>query len=258
MDNVALQLDTVTKCFRGVAALQDVSLTVRRGELRAIVGANGAGKSTLMKVISGQLAPTSGFVRYDGADITSMPSYLRARAGLGTVSQGGGVLDTLTIAENVMLGADGKSSCRYVDAIFRTPRQRADERRIRADARAWLDRTPLAPRANELAAGLSFGEQRMLSVVRCLCGNPTLLLLDEPAAGLRPEEKHLLAGLIQRVHDEGVTIILIEHDLEFVNNLAQYITALDLGRVIADGSPEQIWADDAVIRSYVGGGDDDY
>jgi branched-chain amino acid transport system ATP-binding protein len=240
------------RSFDGVFAVRDVDLDVAHGELRAVIGPNGAGKSTLFNLIGGQLRADAGTVTYDGARIDRLPPHRRAAAGIAVVFQGARVFGGMTVLENVMVGAHASTRTGFATAVARLPRHRREEREITALARECLARTGLADWADRQAGALPLGQQRVVQVARALCGRPRLLLLDEPASGLRAAERALLATLLEELRAEGMTMLLVEHDVAFVTRLADRVTVLDLGRVIAEGTPAEIRADERVVAAYLG------
>lgn len=248
-----LRVEGATRRFGGVHALRDVSLDVREGETHAVIGPNGAGKSTLFKLIGGQLAATAGTISYAGQRIDRLAPHRRARRGIAIAFQDAPVFRGMTVAENAMVGAHAVTSAGPLSAILRLPRHRRDEKLIRTAAATALRRTGLDGWADRAAEDLPLGLQRALQVARALCGRPRLLLLDEPASGLRGPERSALAELIETLRGEGLSILLVEHDVGFVGRLADRVTVLDLGRVIASGTFAEVRADHAVISAYLGG-----
>lgn len=247
-----LQLQHVSRAFGGVFAARDVSLDVTGGELRGIIGPNGAGKSTLFNLISGHLRPGSGTVALAGRRIDRLPPHRRARLGVAIVFQGARLFPRMTALENVMVGAHARTRAGLTSAMLRLGRHRSEERLIAGWARAALDRVGLADWADRDAEALPLGQQRRLQVARALAAAPDLLLLDEPASGLRASERAELAELLTQLHAEEMTIMLVEHDVGLVTRLADRITVLDLGEIIAEGTPEQIRHDPRVIDAYLG------
>ena len=229
-----LQVRAATKSFGGVVAARDVDLDVARGELRGIIGPNGAGKSTLFNLVSGHLRLDSGSITLDGERIDRLAPHARARRGVSIVFQGARVFPAMTV-----LGL---------------PAQRAEERRITAAAHEALERVGLAAWADRPATDLPLGQQRRMQVARSLAAEPTVLLLDEPASGLRADEREDFAVLVEQLKDIGTTILLVEHDVALVMRLADSITVLDLGEVIAEGKPDEIRSDQRVIDAYLGAG----
>ncbi|GAA1637541.1 ABC transporter ATP-binding protein [Actinoplanes couchii] len=247
-----LVVEGASRAFGGVWAVRDVSLTVEPGELRAVIGPNGAGKSTLFALIGGQLAADHGRVRFDGDPVERLPAHRRARRGVSVVFQAARVFHGMTVLENVMVGAHATTRSGFLAAALRLPAHRRDEREIRTAAMVCLERTGLADWAGRAAEELPLGRQRSLQLARALCARPRLLLLDEPASGLRAAERERLAGLITGLRAEGLTILLVEHDVAFVMRLADRVTVLDLGRVIAEGTPAEVRARPEVVAAYLG------
>ena len=252
MSGAALEISGITRSFGGVYAVRDTDLTVAPGELRAVIGPNGAGKSTLFGLIGGQLAADAGTVRLDGTRIDRLPAHRRARLGIGVVFQSARVFTGMTALENVMVGAHATTRAGFLAAAFRLPAHRREELQIRDRAVGCLRRTGLADWAHRPAEELPLGQQRALQLARALCGRPRLLLLDEPASGLRAAERGRLADLVEDLRGDGLTILLVEHDVGFVMRLADRVTVLDLGRVIADGTAAEIRADPRVVSAYLG------
>jgi branched-chain amino acid transport system ATP-binding protein len=250
----ALTVSGVSRAFGGVYAVRDVGLGVAPGELRAVIGPNGAGKSTLFALIGGQLAPDAGSVRLDGVPVERLPAHRRARLGIGVVFQAARIFAGLTALENVMVGAHATTRAGFAAAALRLPVHRREEREIRDRAADCLRRTGIEEWAHRPAEELPLGQQRALQLARALCGEPRLLLLDEPASGLRAAERERLAALIGDLRATGLTVLLVEHDVAFVMRLADRVTVLDLGRVIADGTAAEVRADPRVVTAYLGPG----
>jgi len=250
----ALAISGVSRAFGGVYAVRDVGLSVAPGELRAVIGPNGAGKSTLFALIGGQLAPDAGTVHLDGVRIDRLPVHRRARLGIGVVFQAARIFPGMTALENVMVGAHATTRAGFVTAALRLPAHRREEREIRERAAECLRRTGIEDWAHRPAEELPLGQQRALQLARALCGQPRLLLLDEPASGLRTAERERLAGLIEDLRSTGLTVLLVEHDVGFVMRLADRVTVLDLGRVIADGTAAEVRVDPRVVTAYLGTG----
>ncbi|WP_433479075.1 ABC transporter ATP-binding protein [Spirillospora sp. CA-142024] len=251
-----LEIGSVGRAFGGVYAVRDVAMTVAEGETRAVIGPNGAGKSTLFNLISGHLVPDHGTLRYGTGDgprrIDRLPPHARARLGIAIVFQGARLFHGMTALENVMVGAHARTRHGFLAATLRLPSHRREEAGIRADALAALDRVGLRDWAHRSADVLPLGQQRSLQVARALCARPRLLLLDEPASGLRAGEREALAQLVESLRAEGLTIMLVEHDVAFVARLADRVSVLDLGNLIAEGTPDEIREDPAVIAAYLG------
>lgn len=247
-----LEARGLTRRFGGVVAVDEVSLEVAEGELAGVIGPNGAGKSTLFHLITGHLRPDAGRILFGGRDITSLGPDRRARLGIAIAFQAIRLFRGMSVLENVMVGAHAWSRSGFWEAFFRLPRHRAEERRILDRARRALERVGLGDSADRPAESLPLGQQRIVQVARALCGEPRLLLLDEPASGLRAAERERLAQLLASLRGEGLTMLLIEHDVAFVTRLAERITVLDHGRVIARGPAAEIRDDPAVVAAYLG------
>lgn len=234
---VLLECRAVSRSFGGLKAVDGVSLQVNRGQILGIIGPNGAGKTTLFNLISGQLPPTAGSIIFNGEDVTSKPAHARARRGMGRTFQIVHPIGSLTVLENVMIGAFGAY-----------PRRRAAERR----AAEILDRVELSHRAASIAADLTLADRKRLEVARALAGNTQLLLLDEVMAGLNPSEANAAISMIQRLGTLGTSIVLIEHNLKVVRDLAEQVVVLDHGSQIAAGAPDVVLKDPGVVKAYLG------
>ena len=248
MADVLLEVEGLTKRFGGVVAADDISLTLSAGELHAIIGPNGAGKSTLIGQLSGEVTPDSGRIRFDGREITNLPVYRRSQLGLARSFQVTTLFSDFTALDNVALSvqAQGGHSFRF----WRNARREAE---LREPAEAALAQVGLAQRAATLVADLSHGERRQLEIAMALAAQPRMLLLDEPMAGMGPEES---ARLVAKLRDlkGAITVILIEHDIDAVFALADRISVLVYGRIIASGDPGTIRADAGVRQAYLGEG----
>jgi len=247
-----LEVDAVSKQFRGLKALDDVSLTVPPGEIRGIVGPNGSGKTTLFNVISGLYRPTAGRVRFAGADVTSRAPYRLSRAGMSRTFQNLRLFGDLTVRENVLVALDRSrtvASWRYLFAPLAVVRR---DRALRAAADEVLDRYGLAGFAGQPPRSLPYGTQRRVEICRAVAAGPRLLLLDEPAAGLNGEEVRRLGEMVRSIRDTGVTVVIIEHNMGLVMSLCERVTVLASGKVIAEGTPASVAATPAVIEAYLG------
>jgi branched-chain amino acid transport system ATP-binding protein len=242
----------LTRRFGGVVAVDGVSIRVGDGELCGVIGPNGAGKSTLFHLVAGHLRPNAGRIHFAGRDITGVAPDRRARLGIAIAFQTVRLFRGMTVLENVMVGAHASTRHGFCEAFLRLPRHRREEREILERAERALDRVGLGAEASRPAESLPIGQQRAVQVARALCGEPRLLLLDEPASGLRAAERQRLAALLGDLSREGLSMLLIEHDVAFVTRLAGRITVMDRGRVIAEGPPERIREDPAVIAAYLG------
>jgi branched-chain amino acid transport system ATP-binding protein len=245
-----LEARRLTRWFGGLAAVQDVDLTIDEGELVAVIGPNGAGKTTLFSMLSGGLAPTSGEVRFDGRSIAGSTPERVAHLGLVRTFQNLRLFGRLTVLENVMVGAFCTRGGSLTSWALPGHRRRLQE--VETQARQSLRYAGLEARVSETARHLSQGEQRRLEMARALAVRPKLLLLDEPCAGLTREEMLGVEGLIRRIRDDGVTVLFIEHDMDFVMSLAQRIAVLNFGKKIAEGPPTTIREDAEVVAAYLG------
>jgi branched-chain amino acid transport system ATP-binding protein len=247
-----LGIEGLSRHFGGVYAIRDVSMDVGPGEMRGIIGPNGAGKSTLFHVISGHLRPDAGKVTFRGEPIDALAPHARAGRGIAIVFQGARIFRGMTVRENVMVGAHARTRHGFAAAALRLPLHAREEREIRQSADLALERVGLAGWGDREADGLPLGQQRSMQVARALCADPSLLLLDEPASGLRAAERQNLGRLLAALRAKGLTMMLIEHDVSFVARLVDKITVLDLGRIIAEGTPDEVRRDERVMAAYLG------
>jgi branched-chain amino acid transport system ATP-binding protein len=242
----ALRLEAVSKAFGGLRAVDAVSLTVRPGERRALIGPNGAGKTTLFNLVSGAIPVSSGTMELFGRDITGMPSHRRAALGLARTFQINNLFPALTVLENCLLAVQALTRTKF--SMFR-PLDRYPA--LAERARATLASVGLADRVGATVRHLSHGEQRQLEIALALAGQPRVLLLDEPTAGLSPAESQLMARLL-RTLDPAMTVLMIEHDMDIALEMAERVTVLHYGRVIADGLREEVKANPLVREIYLG------
>ena len=224
----------LTKTFGGLTATDNVDFSVEEGELRCLIGPNGAGKSTLLELITGQLSPTEGDIYFDGHDLTDMEPHKRMDAGISVKFQSPHIYETLTVEQNLQV-----------------PLQRTD-RDIEAVLEETLDRIALAEKADVPANDLSHGEKQRLEIGMAITLDPTFMLLDEPVAGMSVDETADIAELIRSLHDEGMTFLVVEHDMEFVRKISEQVTVLNQGSILRQGPIEEIEADDEVRRIYLG------
>jgi branched-chain amino acid transport system ATP-binding protein len=251
-DTALLNIQNVCKQFGGLQALQNVSMAVKKGQIYGLIGPNGAGKTTLFNVITGLYQPDEGQFELAGIPYSPKAPYLVAKAGIARTFQNIRLFGSMTALENVMVGRHVRTHAGLLGAIFRPPSTRLEERNSRAMARDLLDYVGIGKYANHTSKQLSYGDQRRLEIARGLATSPKLLALDEPAAGMNATEKLKLRELLVRIQNDGVSVLLIEHDVKLVMGLCDEVTVLDYGQVIAQGTPGEVQRNPAVIKAYLG------
>lgn len=251
--SVVLDATAVSKRFGGLLANNEVDLNVRAGEVHALIGPNGAGKSTFFNMISGVDDPSSGVVSLQGKVMSRQPSRAFAAGGLGRTFQHVRLLGNRSVLDNVALGAHQRGRHGWIASMMRL--DRAEEAALMNEARYQIERCGLGAHQHAAAGSLSLGQQRIVEIARALAGQPSVLLLDEPAAGLRHLEKQALCQLLMQLREEGMAILVVEHDMEFVMNIADRITVLEFGQVIAHGTPAEVQVNPLVLAAYLGGAD---
>ena len=247
-----LNIENVSKRFGGLDALRDVTFAVHQGQIKALIGPNGAGKTTLFNVASGSYRPTQGRVLFGGDDVTKRAQHRICRMGLGRTFQHSLVFDEMSVVENVAVGRYSRTKAGVISAALSLPLHRREERETLRASHEALRRVGLAHKADEPAENLPMGERHLLEIARALAAEPRLLLLDEPAAGLNEEETERLAEAVRKIRDEGVTVLLVEHDMAFVMDISDEVVVLDYGRKIAEGPPLMIQDNEEVIKAYLG------
>jgi len=247
-----LRLDGINKIFGGLTALEDVSLSVTKGSITGIIGPNGAGKTTLFNIVTGLYTQTSGQVYLGEKNISLLAAEALASLGLVRTFQNIELFGQMTVLENVMVGLHTKSKSGIFSCAFKLPGQIREEKYIKEKALHWLEFTGLAELADQTAGSLPFGKGRLLEISRALAVEPQIILMDEPAAGLNSRETIELAGLIRRIKELGITVVLVEHDMELVMDICESIIVLNLGRKLAEGTPREIQENQAVIAAYLG------
>lgn len=247
-----LEATNLRKSFEGVTALDGAEIAVERGELVGLIGPNGAGKTTLFDCVSGITDLDSGSVRFDGRDVTDLPTYRRARNGMVRTFQHTRELETLTVTENVRLPAPEHPGERALDAVIRTDRAADREVEVAARAAELVDFFDLGDLAHEYAGNLSGGQRKLLEFARALMLDPDLLMLDEPLAGVNPTLARKISRYVERLNDEGITFLVVEHEVEQLADLVDRLVVLHQGRVLAEGDPEAVLDDERVVEAYLG------
>ncbi|MCE1227808.1 MAG: ABC transporter ATP-binding protein [Geobacteraceae bacterium] len=247
-----LELKGISQIFGGVTALNDVSFSIHADQVTGVIGPNGAGKTTLFNIVTGIYQQTSGQVIFEGSDISGIPVERLAAKGMVRTFQNIELFGQMTVLENVMVGLHSKSKSGLFACSFKAPWAIKEERRIREEAHEWLRFTGIDQLAHVQASNLPFGKGRMLEIARAMACKPRLILMDEPAAGLNSQETVGLAELIRKIRDLGVTVVLVEHDMELVMDICDRIVVLNLGQKLAEGTPREIQDNPEVIAAYLG------
>ncbi|WP_413300453.1 ABC transporter ATP-binding protein [Bacillus sp. 1P10SD] len=248
-----LETKNLTKKFGGLVAVNQVDFTIEQGKINAIIGPNGAGKSTFFNLISGFHQPSSGQVIFKGKDITTLPSNKIAELGVARTFQTTNLFEQSTVLDNVIVGHRLRTKSNLLDAIFRTPRLRSEEEKCREKAMEVLEFVDLKQAANKLVGSLTQEEKKRTAFALALATDPEIVFLDEPAAGVNPDETEGLADLMKKMVSKGITVCLIEHKMSMIMRIADKIMVLNYGEKIAEGRPEEIRNNEMVIKAYLGG-----
>ena len=248
-----LHADNITVEFGGLVAVNDVSFDIPNKGIVSLIGPNGAGKTTFFNILTGLYKPTSGNVFYDGNEITALAPHKIASAGVARTFQNIRLFGSMTAEENVMVAMHSHLKSGILSTVFGTPSQRREEKQAHETARDLLNFVGIGKTANEFARNLSYGDQRRLEVARALALNPKVLLLDEPTAGMNPQESQVFIDFVKRlIAERDISVMLIEHDMKVVMSVSERITVLDQGEKIAEGTPDQIKSNKRVIEAYLG------
>ncbi len=252
MSGALLETKALTKAFGGLTAVDKVDLSAEVGKITSVIGPNGAGKTTLFNLIAGVYMPSSGDIVFEGKPLGNAPPHKRAALGIARTFQNVLLFDNMTTLENVMTGQHPRSRYGFFEAALRLPKARREEETISLKAKRYLNLVGLGMHADRNPLSLPLGQQKLLTIARAMATEPKLLLLDEPGAGLNALEKQSLSELIRRIRDMGITIILVEHDMDLVMGIAEWVVVLDSGQKIAEGTASQIQKDKRVIAAYLG------
>jgi branched-chain amino acid transport system ATP-binding protein len=254
MSDELFRVRDISKHFQGVKAVDGVSLEIAANEVRGIIGPNGAGKTTLFNLISGITQPDRGEVLLRGKNLVGLPPHRVCREGLARTFQNIMLMRQLTVLENVLVGQFSRTETKAASILLGTVPAKGIEKKARDVALQALEYVGLADRRDDTADSLPYGQQRLLEIARALATEPTILLLDEPAAGMNPTEKAELMHMVQKIRDSGITVAIIEHDMRVIMNICDKITVLDFGQKIAEGTPEEVRSNRRVLDAYLGRG----
>jgi branched-chain amino acid transport system permease protein len=245
-----LVVDNIRKQFGGLTAVNDISFDIAAGQIVGLIGPNGAGKSTTFNLITGVLSKTSGRVTFCGQDVSQLPSREIARQGMSRTFQHVKMIADMTVLENVAMGAYTRGHKGVLSAMLRT--NQVEEQRLMKEAQRQLERIGMGASLHEQAGNLAMGSQRLMEIARALCSDPALLLLDEPAAGLRHKEKQALAQVLRQLQREGMSILLVEHDMDLVMEVCDQLVVMEFGTLLTRGTPAEVQANPAVRAAYLG------
>ncbi|MBD8004941.1 ABC transporter ATP-binding protein [Bacillus norwichensis] len=257
MSNPLLEVNGLTKSFGGVVAVDEVDFHLHPGEIVAVIGPNGAGKTTLFNMITGVLPPTSGKVYFNKEEITGKQPFQIAEAGITRTFQNLQVFENMSVIENVMTGVHCRLKTGFLTSGFRLPLVRREEKQASEIAMQYLDKVGISDLADEDSKVLPYGNQRLLEIARAAASSPKLILLDEPMAGLNPQESAQLVQVIKQMRAEGMSFLFVEHDMETVMGISDRIVVIDYGKKIAEGTPAEIYENEKVIAAYLGTDDEE-
>lgn len=249
---MVLEVKNITKRFGGITALKNISFTIQQGEIYGLIGPNGAGKTTMFNCITNIVEPTEGEIFFNGEKITKLKPYKITEKGICRTYQNIRLFPQMTALQNVMVGGHSRISAGVFRSVIRTKSQKQEEKFLKEKSEELLELVGLGQLKDQFAENLAYGQQRRLEIARALASNPTLLLLDEPAAGMNETETDNLFDLIKKIQSMGITVLIIEHDMSLVMRLCDRITVLNFGEKLAEGTPDEIQNNEAVIEAYLG------
>lgn len=249
---MVLEIKNVTKRFGGITALKNISFTIEKGQIYGLIGPNGAGKTTMFNCITNIFSPTEGEIYFNGENITGIKPFKITEKGICRTYQNIRLFPRMTALQNVMVGGHSRISSGVFRSVLRTKSQKQEEAMLKENALELLELVGIGELSDQFAENLSYGQQRRLEIARALASKPSLLLLDEPAAGMNETETSSLYDLIKKIQSMGITVLIIEHDMPLVMRLCDRITVLNFGEKLAEGTPEEIQNNEAVIEAYLG------